>query len=368
MYRSSVARVAVFGDDRGVLQKVLNGYEICTIGLTRNLLDLNIIDLLCSVVKPRPFWQAEYVRRQFHRTESSVMVSLIDNTEFFGYCSDLVGQKRTIAIQNGLRLPDYEWEYSIERFRRLLQPDGYQHDIYVAWGDWDAERYVRLGGTAREIVVAGSLMDSIHRKNSLPRPGSSLIGVLEMRNPEGLFFNRARFPGQNEQTMTSYSKSIAVLYQYLKRFCDSNSIRPLVILNSTHELGSQLGLLSHVYSGPKDLHYDFGNTLGSYDAIDSCHVVVGVLSSLLVEAFGRSRRVLAFNPSGNPDINFPIDGIWSLTDDSYDAFEERLSSIMNMSTDEWNRFTGTLPQHLVAYNPSRPTDLVIRELVDGLST
>ena len=360
-----MSRVAVFGDDRGLLRQVLGGYEIHPISLSQNPFKLNIIDAMCAVTKPRPVWQAEYIRRQFVRTKSSVLISLIDNTEFFGYCSDLGRNRRTIAVQNGVRLPEYEWEYSIDRYRRLSLTNEYQHDIYVAWGGWDAERYFRLGGTARELVVAGSLVDSIHRKNSIPRPETSLLGVLEMRNPQGLFFNRAKFPGRNEHTMTSYSKSISILYRYLERFCLSNSIKPLMILNSTHELGPQLGLLDRLYLGPKDVHYGFGNTLGSYDAIDSCHVVVGVLSSLLVEAFGRSRRILAFNPSGNPDVNFPVDGIWSLTESSYGAFEERLSLIMSMSNSEWGRLTGKFPQQLVAYDPSKPTDLVVRELVEN---
>ena len=325
------------------------------------------IDAAFAICRPRAEWQAEYVKRQIKRSRSKVTLTMIDNVEYLGYCSDPENNIRTIAIQNGVRLPETEWEYSIERFRSMRKGNQFQHDIYVAWGDWDAERYLRLGGSAREIISAGSLADSIHRAKSASIPERHLIGALEMRNPRHLFYDVRPFPPRNPQTMSSFADNIRTLYSHLERFCRTGSIQPLFVLNTGHELTPQLRLLDGLYQGRKDIHYQPSNTLASYDGVASCHVVVGVVSSMLVEMLGRGRKILAFNPSGNDDLDFPVEGIWTLTDGRYEAFTERLRMIVEMSASEWKNEVGAVSRNLVAYDPRLATDVVIRRLVDDLT-
>jgi hypothetical protein len=93
---------------------------------------------------------------------------------------------------------------------------------------------------------------------------------------------------------------------------------------------------------------------------------VGVLSSLLVEVFGRGRKILAFNPSGSTDLDFPIDGIWTLSDGRYEAFSERLRNIIEMSSSSWESEVGAAPRKLVAYDSQAPTDRIVQNLVDDL--
>lgn len=361
-------KVAVLGDSRGLLSRTLVGYDLQQVSLPSRGLRNRPIDVAIALCRPRSVWQAEFVKRGIKRSGSKVSLTIIDNVEYLGYCSDPDNGIRTIAIQNGLRLPDTEWRYAIERFRSMKKCNQFQHDVYVAWGDWDAERYLDLGGSAREIISAGSLADALHRVESDAVSESHLIGALEMRNPRHLFFDLLPYPPRNPQIMSAYADNIRVLYSHLERFCRTEATQPLFVLNSTHELAPQLQLLDSLYPSTKKTHYDALNTLASYDGVASCHVVVGVLSSLLVEVLGRGRKILAFNPSGNADLDFPIEGIWTLSDGRYEAFAERLRIVIEMSASEWKNEVGVASRKLIAYNPEAPTEVVIRKLVDDLVT
>lgn len=361
-----MSKVAVLGDDRGLISRVFHGHELRQVSLPRWGIKNHPVDLLAALCRPRAEWQAEFVRRQIKRSSGKIILTLIDNVEYLGYCSDPNYGIRTIAIQNGLRLPDSEWRYSIDRFRSIRKRNEFQHDIYLAWGEWDAERYLRLGGSARQVISVGSLPDALHRAKPNSALQNHLIGALEIREPGGLFFDVLPFPPRNPQIMSAYANNIRILYSYLERYCKTEAIEPLFVLNSTHELAPQLDLLTDLYPSARKIHHDLPNTLASYDGAASCHVVVGVLSSLLVEVFGRGRKILAFNPSGNEDLNFPIDGIWSLNDGRYEAFAERLRVILEMSPSAWESHVGVASKRLIAYDPHAPTDAVIRKLVSDL--
>ncbi len=360
------SRVAVFGEDRGFFEELLCDYELKRFSLPTRLKSVRISDALHTLSKPRSLWQSEYVQRQFERTNCRLLVSTVDNAEYFGYCSNLETGRRTIAIQNGLRLPETEWLYSISRFQNLKPRPEFQHDIYIAWGSWDADRYLGLGGSARQMIVAGSLADALHRKRVGQFSTEYEIGVLELRSPHGLFDNVLPFPERNPQVMRNYSESIRVLFKHLERFRVESGIRPHFILNSTHDLTDQLKLLDQLYSGSFSYSYSPFDTLASYDGIMRSEVVVGVLSSLLVEAFGRGKKILALNPSGSKDLNFPIQGLWTLQDNRYEAFKERLQIILHMSEDDWTRSIGDAPFSLVAYDSKNPTDIVLKDLVKSL--
>ena len=360
-------KVAVLGDSRGLLSRTLVGYDLQQVSLPSRGLRNRPMDGAIALCRPRAEWQAEFVKRGIKRSGSNVLLSLIDNVEYLGYCSDPDNGIRTIAIQNGLRLP-WGWAPSIGKFHAMKKRNQFQHDIYVAWGDWDAERYLDLGGSAREMIRAGSLADAVHRAETKSIPENHLIGVLEMRNPRHVFFDLLPDPPRNTLNMSAWADNIRVLYSHLERFCRTEATQPLFVLNPMHEQASQIQLLDSLYSGPKKTHYDALNALASYDGVASCHVVVGVLSSLLVEVLGRGRKILAFNPSGNADLDFPVEGIWTLSDGRYEAFAERLRIIIEMSASEWKNEVRVVSRKLIAYNPEAPTEVVIRKLVDDLVT
>jgi surface carbohydrate biosynthesis protein len=358
-----VRKVAVFGESRGFFEEMFCDVELKQISLPTNWRSANQIDLLRALSRPRSTWQSEYVRQQFLRTGSNVLISLIDNTEFYGYCANSKTGRRTIAIQNGVRLPESEWLYSIRRFRKLKPRPEFQHDIYVAWGSWDAERYLNLGGSARQLVVAGSLADALHRRRKGSSAEDIAVGVLEMRSPHGMFRDVPDFPDGNPEIMASYAQSIRILYRHIERFSKESGIQPHFILNSTHNLDEQLIHLNQLFSSNPIYHHSSSDTLASYDVMARCRVTLGVLSSLLVEAFGRGKRILALNPSGNRDLDFPIQGVWTLQDPRYEAFKERLMMIIEMSDDEWRTTAGRAPHSLIAYDPKNPTDFVVKNLV-----
>ena len=70
----------------------------------------------------------------------------------------------------------------------------------------------------------------------------------------------------------------------------------------------------------------------SYLAIFQSKVVVGCQSTLLRDKIGLREKILSSNLTDYENYNFPIDGICTINNCSYDQFSLRLSKILTIDT------------------------------------
>ena len=299
--------------------------------------------------------QGEYVRLKAKSVGGTLLVTPIDNYDFLGRISTGNNGIRTIAIQNGNRTA-YDWN----RVASSLARDEPLHDVFLCWGHNDVKNLDDLGIRATSVIPIGSLKDSLHRARGHSADQSREISAVFIKSP--LVTGRTTLGAEIEilpflkllRYLDKYSSMRGVRIRYVPP-CDSNAGYEEVNSFLCKNLSSNFEL--------SERHRDWTT---SYDEVMSSHVVVGGHSSMLVEAFGRGKRILSVNMSQFAWRDFPVSGVWSLRLPGFDEFAERLDLIRNMSESMWKQQVAGLPSWLVAYDTNNPTHVVVNRTIRKL--
>ena len=104
----------------------------------------------------------------------------------------------------------------------------------------------------------------------------------------------------------------------------------------------------------------------SYKAVFQSKVVVATYSTLLREYLGTGGKILSCNMTASEIFDFPIEGICSIKDCTFQEFEKRLLNILSISDEEYLRKLGTNKNYLMEYDEKVSTIEVIRKKIDAL--
>ncbi|NCW94758.1 MAG: hypothetical protein EBW79_07245 [Actinobacteria bacterium] len=256
--------------------------------------------------------------------------------------SKLVPQTDFISIQHGQELRRFSQEGDSKLKRVTL----------LCFGQWAAENFPKFGRRENKYIPVGALINSLYLR---ARPADiekscelTVISTIKDEEWWGSIIGERR---------AGYER----LVSFVRQFCIDRMITPLVALTIDRDsnqvldesiierqwfierLGPQLRFTepSLIFGGlsgldergivPKSPKERFS----TYFASDSSVVTIGMSSTALWESFSRGNRILAVNLTNNPIYDFPIEGIWSMRQPTYEDFESRLTTIIQMQDAEW---------------------------------
>jgi surface carbohydrate biosynthesis protein len=290
-----------------------------------------------------------YIIAVLDRIEPSIVVTFIDNSHLFQKVASCYKNARFLAIQNGSRFFDME------------NPPGspvIYHSEFVCFGRYEVDQYTRQGAIVEKFYPAGSLKDSYHRVRRPAQFAEKLFDLCLV----------AQIGPQFYKTYPMVMESMDLLARHLKIFCERH--------------GTTLCVASRLHPDRDKAQFEwqaewFRDRLGdfpqiipnvleeytSYSVIDSSRVSLGMFSTLLREGFGRRNRILSCNFTGYPFYDFLVDGPWSLNNQDYAVFEQRLLWLLNMTDDEFNSLCGDTSEYLIGYDVEVPTHVVVEELI-----
>ena len=163
---------------------------------------------------------------------------------------------------------------------------------------------------------------------------------------------------------TERQRNIDLLVDHLGRYVASRNLELVVALYSDRpdvlrgeidwyrsKLGSQCTF--------NDPSIEFA----TYKTTDDCEMSFGVHTSVLWEVFGRNRKMLACNYTGDQVFEFPVDGPWYLKHGTYEDFEQRVDELRSMSTDEYRGLVRDRAKYLISYSHELPTHEAIRAVI-----
>jgi len=223
------------------------------------------------------------------------------------------------------------------------------------------DQYTEGGANVDKFYPCGSLIDSYFRsmthrdKSDSYSPGICLIADgLSMKNYESIW--------------GPLKLSYELLLNYLKKFSERNDMEIRVACKNyytTDALKHEIKWLQKHLSDGKNINYVPNNAKNwmSYSLTDTADVVVGGFSTLLVETFGREKRVLSCNYSGDSTTDFPIDGKCLLKQKGYQIFEDRLLEIISMDIEDYKQSCHKPPSYLIGYDETKPTHSFIAEII-----
>lgn len=292
-----------------------------------------------------------YITALVRSIRPSIVLTFVDNSLLFQRLARLHKNKgpRFLAIQNGVRM--------LARDNPKGTPQVY-HSEFACLGQHDVEQYKRHGAQVDYFYPIGSLRDSYYRERQ-PRPPAIKhfdLCLISQIKPQ----HYKAYP----QTM----RSLTLLAQYLKRFCEAHGTRLCVAARRHPETNARLfeweksWFHEHIGAWAEVIPNAPGEYT-SYALVDQSRVSLAQHTTLLHEGFGRGNRVMSCNFTGDPQYDFPVEGPWKLNTPDYEAFEAQLLRLLKMSDDEYSRQAGRWPQYLIGYNPAAPTHHFLQQLI-----
>ena len=127
------------------------------------------------------------------------------------------------------------------------------------------------------------------------------------------------------------------------------------------------------YLNDSDFNYLIENLnekkiFSSYRAIFESKIAVGTQSTLLKDKIGFGEKILSCNLTnfniGEGTYNFPLEGICSINNCSYDDFENRLLKILNISNKDYFKQIYKDKSHIMEFDDNLSAIKKIRSSID----
>lgn len=286
--------------------------------------------------------ETAYLASLVAQCKPRLVVTRVHNSKPFQRLDRALPKIPFLALQNGtlaieLDFPADQWTI--------------HHSHLACLGQYEVDQYTRHGALVQNFHIVGSLklnqyLNFVKTTEQMPVYDICLVSDY---GPE-------EHPGQLCEYLSKYSHETG------RRICVAG--RTLDITNANlenrffqHHLGELFDYLART-----------NDEFASYRAIHNSKVVVSWCSSMLREALALRKPILAFNPTGNERYNFPVPGMWAMTNSTYEEFRDRLDWLLNLNGEQFEQTFGDLSRYLMANSSGIQTESVLRSLVDEITS
>jgi surface carbohydrate biosynthesis protein len=359
------AKILVF-DREGLelLEPLFNGevFEIFhTRGETFNL-SLSVIVRLILHIFLKKTIRDSYFGAFMEQVDPSIVITYTDNSSYFQTLDKNNKNDRLIfiTISNGTR----SLHGTTEQLALLGPvPKTIYHSNFFCCGRNDVDEYTTQGAIVKKFYPYGSLIDSYYRSSHSGKNLKTSFNICLVVDPW------YTIPLSDDCSVWgSMRPSYELLLSYLKLFQEHNACTIVAAcknLAGSDECQNEVKWLQvHLGSDVSYISRERNVLWSNYKLTDSAEVVIGMASALMKESFGRRKKVLQCNYSGDPLFDFPNEGIWLLKEKGYEIFEKRLLKILSMDTVEYEKICMNYPSYFIGYNEAKPTHTAITEFIE----
>jgi len=348
--------IAVFGNKdidtyRLFFKSISSDYEECDVkkntvfySLLNTLKDCLVI--LKTVNNTKDFFKILFYSYKLERSNCHTIISSLFYSPTFHCLSIAKKNKRFIAIsvayghyENEVKLYGINWKsFKLQNIELLLQ------------GEWQKNYIKNKCFNTGKISVTGGLNNALYvSRRSDTRAQYDICIISNFKESYG------------------NSKANADFYSTLRKVCTEIGLTICVAGRYPEDdlIGSEKEYRYFKESLGAGILYLPRNGYSTYELSDKSHVSVGDLTTSLVESFGRGRKIMACNPSLLRELNFPINGIWTLSSFDYDSVKTSISKILSIKKSEWSSLTNNARESLSHNGKSNTAIKTIENIIFG---
>ena len=343
-----------------ILKKIFKNY------FKGNLLTVYLVSLI-EVIRPK------------------VVITSIDNSfKFFDIAKILEKKTNFIAIQSAARTDvlEYNYLYSTKKLK-----DNWLEKFYIpnffCFGDYEKQLYKQLNIKVKNIYPIGNLRlaNSLYKtkteSNSSKKYGFDICLIADVTKPasdksikNNIIYSKLCESGDLE-------RGYVQIVKYTVKFCIKNNMSLVIPLKRDKKILSQAHIFAidffkrnfneeeFDYIKKKLLEKD-RDSFTSFKAVLNSKVVVGTSTTLLRDKLAAGGKILSCNLTKADIYNFPINGICTLNNCSYEEFEKRLLEIFSMSHENFLSKIDRKPDYVMKFNKNFSAINLIREKLTQL--
>jgi hypothetical protein len=301
-----------------------------------------------------------YLAALLRQLQPAIVVTFIDNSDLF-YALARANHRRMrfLAIQNGARYDVVEM--SPGAASRIFIPE------FACFGEYEEDLYSGKGAQVGRFIPIGSLREAYFRRywrQAAPAAADPYDHDLCVIAEAAPGWDRI-YPG-SEDAMGNVAK-------YAVRLAREKGLR-LVIAGKRDVMPAQDR--AHIHQRDTELDW-YRKYIGEEVAITPrvrdqfttygltvrSRLSLALMSTMLRETASRGGRVLFCNFSGDRRWDFCVDGIWSLKEDSYEAFAERVMALLDLSDEAWREKSAKMARYVMNNDDLNPTHVALEKII-----
>ena len=269
-----------------------------------------------------------------------IILTFIDNSFKFSDLAKLREKKcKFIAIQNGVRFQINESNYLANK-----NHVNYNKKIYLPYffcfGKYEKFLYKKNNIQVKNFIPVGSLRLANfieYKKNNKKILESFFYDICLMSEVDSW---------QSELKIPKLEEGFAKLTKYAIRFCREHNIKLVLCLKRNKAFADSFSREQEFFKKylsideyeylKKRFFFKKKDKFSSYKCMSKSKVVLGTVSTMLRENLAIGGKILSCNLTPTNIYDFPIKGICSIKNCSYNDFEERLILILRMKNKEYH--------------------------------
>jgi len=316
-----------------------------------------------------------------------VVITNIDNSFKFSDIAKILEKKTNfIAIQNAVRQDflEFDYLYNTKQIKHNFLKKYYIPNLFC-FGDYERELYKKLNIIVKNFYPVGNLRcanflhhiksenDSNEKYNSDICLISEYIGDTYLHATSSLGkYVKKKLNDPKLPINISITRAHVEMVKYTIKFCIRNNMKLIIPLKRDKKYVPKFYKTEHEFY-KKNLdkeEFDFCqknflekkvDDFSSFRAVLNSKVAVGFTSTLLRDKLATGGKILAYNLTKQNMFDFPINGICSLCDSSYEEFEKRLLEIYSISKENFFSKIDKRPDYVMKFNENNSTINLIRE-------
>lgn len=305
--------------------------------------------------------QASYFAMLLRLLKPSIVITFVDNSDLFHRVARLnSGRMRFLAIQNAARYDVVE--LAPEAARKIFIPE------FACFGDYERDLYTAKGAQVASFYPIGSLRESYYRSywksqgtHFESAPYDYDLCVIAEASPGW----DKKYPGSED--------AIGKVAAYAVRYAKEHGLR-LVIAGKRdmapdterakiHHRDTEVSWYEKYIGTETPITPRVRDQFTTYGLISRSRLSLALMSTALREGTSRRCKVLYCNFSGDSRWDFCVNGIWSLTQDSYEEFSERVDYLLAMPFEEYRAQSQEMSTYVMNNSDVRPTYLILSEII-----
>lgn len=304
--------------------------------------------------------QIAYLSALLRQLRPAIVVTFIDNSDlFYALAWANHSHMRFLAIQNGARYDVVEM--SAKAASRIFIPE------FACFGEYEKDLYSGKGAPVGRFIPIGSLREAYFR-----RYWQQAAPVSGERYDHDLCVIAEASPGWNRMYPGS-EDAIGNIAKHAVRLAREKGLK-LVIAGKRDVMPEQARAHIHQRDTEVDWYRKYiGDEVAitprvrdqftTYGLTVRSRLCLALMSTALREATSRGGRVLFCNFSGDRRWDFCVDGIWSLKEDSYEAFAERVMALLDLSDEAWHEKSAKMARYVMNNDDRNPTHIALEEII-----
>ena len=298
----------------------------------------------------------QYLLACIDQTKAKVVLTAIDNSNFFQKLSRIDSKRTYFAIQNGTR--------TLSCVRDSLLSTSHPHTLstismtnFFCFGQRDIDLFVRHDHIVDNYFPVGALVGGYYKSVVSVPVTKPLFDLCLISQWHASLFGEIIGDDFTARSSRRIGVSIAGMNLFLLRFIEETGLS-LVICTRSNNAAERAYYQNIFGDSVKFIDSDRKN-FSTYRAVEQSRLAIGMNSTALAEIFSWGQKVLWCNVPNDEHYEMPEAGISYFHGDDYNAFKERVLMLLNMPQAEYEMSTREGARYINNYDPANPPHRMI---------